>query len=65
MCYSLTKRALLQTEKLQFHQLPRWLVSDDPKKKPDVEILDWHGYTWSEMVGCTAKFSKNDGGRLL
>jgi hypothetical protein len=30
-------------------------------KKPDVEVLGWHGYTWSVVVrlaGSTAKFSK-------
>ena len=30
-------------------------------KKLDVEVLGWHGYTWSEvvrLVGHTAKFSK-------
>jgi hypothetical protein len=29
-------------------------------KKPDVEVLAWHSYTWSAVarpVGCTAKFS--------
>ena len=30
-------------------------------KTPDLEVLDWRGYTWSAvvmLVGCTAKFSK-------
>jgi hypothetical protein len=30
-------------------------------KKPDVEVLGWHGYTWSTVVtpvGHTTKFSK-------
>lgn len=30
-------------------------------KDPDVEVLGWHGYTWSgvlRLVGCAAKFSE-------
>jgi hypothetical protein len=41
--------------------LGRWSQTIPQVKIPDVEVLGWHGYTWSAVVrpvGCTAKFSK-------
>ena len=50
------QRALLQTEVLLSIPTPLTI----PQVK-DVEVLGWHGYTWSAVVrpvGSTAKFSK-------
>jgi hypothetical protein len=57
------KRALLQTEIfLSSISCPGgWSQTIPHVKKPDVEVLYWHGYTWSEVgrpIGRTAKFSK-------
>ena len=38
-----------------------WSLKIPQVKKPDVEVLDWHGYTRSTVVrpaGHTTKFSK-------
>jgi hypothetical protein len=34
-------------------------------KKPDVEILGWHGDTWSVVLRPVDKFSKTTLGRLM
>ena len=47
----------------QFHQLSGGCSETIPQvTKPDVKVLGWYGYTWSEIVmpvGRTAKFSKS------
>ena len=38
-----------------------WSPTIPQVKKPDIEVLGWHGYMWSAVVrpvGCPAKFSK-------
>ena len=56
-------KGLYQTEiLLSFIRCPGgWSQMIPQVKKPDVEVLGWHGYTWSavmRLVGRTVKFSK-------
>ena len=43
------KRALLDRNTPQFHQLSGWLVLEEVKKL-NVEALGWRGYTWFAVV---------------